>query len=281
MASADSGGSHPKGNESLSPVDGGRWRPVSPDELLRKKPTNDDDRNAEVDRPKVTLQRRQELEQHLKSSPTDVKAFLELAGIYRSEQRPLEAKRLLTQAAQIFPDNETVKWELEEAILARSLQQLREVSDLVSRLKSADAERELDRSRSDWACRRIDVCRARLQRDPSLVHLHIALAEALYDAGIFEDAFERAGEVLDNDELSPTAHLLRGRCLLATGKDLQAMSELRAATMRRSVPSPARIRLIGAKLLCETAKRLGLDLTLKQYQQQLAKAENDSKKSDG
>ena len=258
----------------LGPLDGGQWRPVSPDELLKKNPAPDNDHN-EADRPKVTLQRRQELEQHLKSSPTDDAAYLELAAIYRSENRPLEATRLLKQANQLFPENETIKWEWEEAILARSLQQFREVSDLASKLNSADADRELDRSRNNWACRRIDVCRARLERDPSLVHLHIPLAEAMYDAGLFDDAFSQAGEVLQNDEFSPAAHLLRGRCLLATGKDLQAMTELRAATSRRAVVSPPRIRVMGGKLLCDIATRLGLTLTLKQYQENLAKAESD------
>lgn len=280
MTTSDSGISKsdtdtPEGEPSLGPMEGGRWRPVSPDELLKKPGTLDSDANNVDERPKVQLERRQELEHLLKSNPTNQAAFLELAAIYRSENRPLEAKRLLTQAHQIFPTDETINWELEEAVLARSLQQFREVSEITSKLTSPDAHRELERSRSDWACRRMEVCRARLERHPSMVHLHVTLAEALYDTGDFDEAFESAGQVLDNDELSPTAHLLRGRCLLATGKDLQAMTELRAATSRRSVPAPARIRVIGGKLLCDVARRLGLTLTLKQYEANLAKAESD------
>ena len=259
---------------SLGPMDGGQWRPVTPDELLRKQPESKDT-GAHDERPKVQLQRRQELEQHLKGSPTDQDAYLELAAIYRSESRPLEAKRLLIQANKLFPNDERITWEMEEAVLASSLQTYREVSELATKLSSPDVHRELERSESDWACRRIDVCRSRLERDPSLVHLRVTLAEAMYDAGLFDEAIEQAGEVLDNDELSPMAHLLRGRCLLATGKDLQAMSELRAATMRRSVPSSARVRVVGGRLLVELASRLGLELTLKQYRAKLAQAESD------
>ena len=126
------------------------------------------------------MERRQELEQRLKASPTDRDAYLELAAIYRSEDRPQDAKRTLQQAIQIFPDDEKLLWELEEATLARSLQQFREVSDLASRLKTSEADRELKRSRHDWACRRIDVCRARLKRDPSKRQLRVVLGEAMY-----------------------------------------------------------------------------------------------------
>ena len=131
---------------------------------------------------KLKIQRRQHLEHHLRSSPTDLDAFMELAAIYRADDRPIEAKRILEQAKKIFPDDEKVLWEYEEAVLARSMQQLREVSDLDQRLQTAESNLELSRSLSDWANRRIDVCKARLKRDPSLVHLRLVMAEAMLDA---------------------------------------------------------------------------------------------------
>ena len=127
---------------------------------------------------RIKPERRQELEHHLKSSPTDHDAYLELAAIYRSEIRPLEAKRVLSQAHDLFPDDTTILWELEEATLARSLQQFREFSDLAKRLETAEADREVQRSARDWAHRRIEVCEARLTRDPTLLHLHLVRAEA-------------------------------------------------------------------------------------------------------
>ena len=43
----------------LGPMDGGRWRPVKPDELLKKNGDADMDANAQSEAPKVQLERRQ------------------------------------------------------------------------------------------------------------------------------------------------------------------------------------------------------------------------------
>ena len=183
---------------------------------------------AATEKPKLQIERRQKLEHQIRSNPTDLDLFLELAQIYRGEQKFVEARRVMQQAASIFPDEPQVLWELEEATLSRSIQQLREVADLANRLDTVETGRELARCQQDWAMRRIEVCRARLARDASLVHLRMVLAEALYDAGEYELAIVEADSVLDNDDLSPAANLLRGRCLLATGKDVDAMGALRA-----------------------------------------------------
>lgn len=266
------------GNPHLSPLEGGRWRPVSPDELLKKEPVAADQAKHDA-RPSVQLERRQELERKLRSNPTDLAGFLELASIYRSENRPLDAKRLLSQAVKIFPDDEQIRFQLEEAVLARSLQQLREVIDLAERLNTPETHRELERSRSDWACRRIEVCQARLQRDPSQLGLRMTLAEATFDAELFDDAYEEAGRLLELDEFSPAAHFLRARCLLATGKDLEAMKELRVVALRRAVVAPERLRLTSLKLLCELANKLQLEATGQQYRDHLKRLEQQLDKS--
>ena len=263
----------------LNPMEGGRWRPVRPEELLRKsvpRPIELDSTPAKKPpKPKVRLERRQELEHHLKESPTDLEAFLELGRIYRTENRPIDAKRILQQAIEVFPDEKELVWEYEEAVLARSLQQLREVSELAQSLNTAETDRELKRSQNDWACRRMEVCLARLGRDPSLIHLRLALGEAMYDAEMYDAAIDELNHVLENDELSPAAYLVRGRCLLALGKDVEAMASLRAAALRRSVVAPVRTRIIALRLLCETAERLGVGLTLTHYRQHLQQAEQE------
>lgn len=276
--SQDSSDQPTRQNPELGPMEGGQWRPVRPDELLRKNPEEALDEDV-MAQPKVTLERRQELEQLLKASPTDRDAYLELAAIYRSEDRPLEAKRTLQHGAQIFPDDEQMLWELEEATLARSLQQFREVSEVTSRLKTPEADRELKRSQNDWACRRIDVCRSRLKRDPAKTQLRIVLGEAMLDAGMYEEALDELLAAVKDDEFAPQAYLIRGRCLLEQGKDLEAMAELRAATLRRAVPAPPKIKVVGLKLLCETAERLGVHLTLERYRQQLKQAEQELQKA--
>jgi tetratricopeptide (TPR) repeat protein len=262
----------------LNPMDGGMWRPVRPDELLRKTippPATLDEAPEVVEQPKVRLERRQELEHHLRLSPTDLPAFMELGRIYRAENRPIEARRVFQQAIQIFPEDKELLWEYEEAILARSLQQLREVTDLAQRLDTVETERELKRCQSDWASRRMDICRARLARDPSLIHLRVALAEGMFDAGMYEAAIEQLEPLLEHDELSAPAHLVRGRCLLALSKDVEAMSSLRAASIRRSVVIPLKTRILALRLLCETAERLGVALTLANYREHLKIAEQE------
>lgn len=258
----------------ISPMAGGRWRPVRPEELLRKNVEPVEPEQVD-EAPHVQLHRRQELEQHLRASPTDLDGYMELAAIYRSEDRPIEARRILQQAIQIFPEDLSLLWEFEEATLARSRQQLREVAELAQRLDTLETERELKRSQNDWACRRMDVCRARLKRDPALVHLRVVLAEAMLDADLYEAAIDELDMVLDNDELSSHAYLLRGRCLLALGRDFDAMSSLRAASMRRAVPAPVKTKVVALRLLCDAAERLGVELTLKKYRQYLESAENE------
>lgn len=271
------------GAADANPMGGGRWHQVRVEELTskpfeREETTDakgaDASTNAEP-KPKLRLERRQELEHHLKESPTDLDAFMELGRIYRTDNRPLDAKRIYQQAIQIFPDNQDLLWEYEEAILARSLQQLREVSELAQRLDTIETERELKRSQDDWAYRRMEVCRARLGRDRSLTHLRVALAEAMLDAGIYEGSIEELEQVFENDELSPAAYLIQGRCLLAMGKDVEAMTALRAAALRRAVVAPIRTRIAALKLLCEAADRLGVELTLATYRQQLEHAEQE------
>ena len=230
---------------------------------------------APAENASVVLQRRQYLEQHIKSNPTDVDSFLELGKIYRSEHKPIDAKRVLEQAIEFFPDDNELLWELEEATLARSLQQLREVAELTNRLQTAEADRELQRCQHDWACRRIEICQARLERDPSKVHLRVSLGEAMYEANMFEGAIAELQPLLEHDEFSPAAYLLRGKCLLAMKKDLDAMVELRACALRRSVPAPLRLRILSLRLLCETADRLGISLTSNRYHQVLRQAESE------
>ena len=267
--------SRPSAAAAANPMDGGQWRPVRPEELLRKNMPADATPSEPQDNPKLIRQRRQELEVHLRSCPTDQNAFRELAAIYRKEDRPHEAKRVLTEAVRIFPEDMSLLWELEEAKLARSLQQYREVSDLAGRLKTTEVEREMKRSREDWAYRRIEVCDARLARDPSLRHLRLVLAEAYIDSEQHDKAIQVIDELVEFDEFSPQAYLLKGKCLLSLGQDVQAMAALRAAGLRRAVVGPLPIRFAALKLLCGTAERLGLDLTLEHYKRHLAIVEQD------
>lgn len=225
--------------------------------------------------PKIQLERRQILERKLQSNPNDPEAFLELAKIYREEHRPLEAKRVLEQGQKIFPDDMEMQWQWEEAVLARSLQQFREANDLASRVNSVDADHELERGQENWIKSRIDVCRARLRRDSTLLQLRVVLAEALFDAGEFDEAITAVQPVLGSDDFASPGYLIEGRCFLAIGKQVDAMRSLRASTMRRAVPAPLKIRIAGLRLLCDTAAYLGVTESRVHYELLLQNAQTE------
>lgn len=223
--------------------------------------------------PADRARRQRELSEEVQTNPTNLEAFVELARLYRSENRPVEAARILRQALEVFPEHPSLQHQLEEAVLARSLQQFREVSDLASRLNTPESDRELAKATKDWAARRIEVCQARLKRDPSTHQLRIQLAEAHCDASHFDDAIEILTPLVDQDEFAASANLIIGRCHLAKGERLEAMRALRACAMRRSVSAAPPIRRLALRLLCETAETLELNETLANYRAALASLE--------
>lgn len=228
-----------------------------------------------VDNPKVKTNRRQDLERLVREHALDIELYLELAAIHRAEDHPLEARRLLQQALQLAKDDPRVLWEFEEATLARSLQQFREVSDLASRLHTAEVDREVKRSQTDWANRRLEVCRARMARDPSKQHLLLVVAEAMYDLGMFKEAIEELQPCLQVDTLTCAAQLIRGKCLLDSGDDLQALSAFRAVAMRRSMVATPKIRSTAMRHALEIANRYHLTLSAERYRHAMEAADSE------
>ena len=223
-----------------------------------------------------SIERRQYLEHHLRSRPTDLESYMELGQLYRDTDRPADAKRILEQAVEVFPKNPQVHWELEEAILARSLQQYREVLEIAERIDTPEIDRELERSQNDWASRRIEVCQARLKRDPELYDLRLALGEAFLDVGRYEESIESVRELADQDIYSASASYLTGRCYLEIGRNHDAMKSLREVALRRAVPASPELKIAALQLLCTTADRLGVSRTLEIYQTQLEIAQSES-----
>lgn len=214
--------------------------------------------------------RRQELEHRLRLSPTDRHAFLELAGIYRQEQSPQQAARILKQAHELFGDDEEVLWEWEEAQLARSIQLLAEARDLVARVRNPEADQLLEKAETDWTNTRLRICRARLQRHPDKHHLRLVVGEALYDREEYQQAIDELQPLTTSDGHLPAAMLWLGRCHLQLGRDVEAMRCLRAAGMRRAVVGAPKVRLAALRLLCDLAERHGLDASLAEYRRALA-----------
>jgi tetratricopeptide (TPR) repeat protein len=150
---------------------------------------------------------------------------------------------------------------------------LKDVRDVAQRLNTPEATRELERAQTDWACRRAEVCRARIGRDPASAHLRVVLAEALRDLGEYPEAIASAQQASTCDSESPLAYWIIGQCHYALGDSLQALTAWRHAALRRAVPAPAKLRVAALKAACEQAERLGLSGSLPLYQQALQLAE--------
>lgn len=253
---------------------GVRWKPVKPEELLLKTGKPSLDAPTETN-PRIQRERWQELEHYIKNRPADIDAYLELAAIYRDLGRPVDSTRVLKTALEVEPDHPEVLWQVEEAVLARSLQQLREVRTVSKKTSNPEVDRALERAQVDWASRRVEVCRARLKRDPSLNHLRIIQAEALRDLGQYQEAIEAVGPALQEDNEATQAYLILAACRAATGDDLGTLVAIRKAVMRRAVPAQAKVRVQAMKQAIEIATRLGLAASLVIYQQALKQAEQE------
>ncbi|MEM1224261.1 MAG: hypothetical protein AAGJ40_01120 [Planctomycetota bacterium] len=213
--------------------------------------------------------RRQALEQKLKSCPTDRDSFLELAELYRKDGLPLHASRVLKDAHEVFPDDDEVLWQWEEAQLERSVQQLVVMRQMAEETKSIALDHDLERCHVDWANCRLRICRARLKRQPERDYLRLVLGEALYDLEQYDDALDELQLLTESDTHGPAALLLMGRCHLVSSRDLHAMQCLRAASIRRAVVGAPKVRQAALRLLVDLADRHGMTATLEIYRQTL------------
>ncbi len=220
---------------------------------------------------KISRQRQQELEQYIRQTPADGNAYVELARIYRAQERHYDAIRVLEKAVQHLPDDESLRWDLEESQLARALQRLDAAKQIALQSPSSDHDETLERCRVDWAVRRAEVCRARLARTPGDAKLQVILAEALRDLGQYDEAIRETQGVLTSIEHSPTAFLVRGHCYLAMGRPLDALSAWRGAALRRAVPAQTGIRIQALKSASNVALQYGLYASAERYLRELAK----------
>jgi len=219
--------------------------------------------------------RRQQLEQLIREHTVEVDLYLELAALHRAEDRPLEAKRVLKEALQLNKEDQRVLWQYEEAMLARSLQQLREVTELAARLNTPEVQRELTRSQNDWANRRLEVYRARVARDPNKHAFRLVIGEALYDLELYAEACNELLPCFEADPYAAPAHLIQGKCLVALGDLLGALAAFRACGMRRTVAAPPKIRVSALSAALELANQLGLPLSVQRYAHAVELAEQE------
>src|SRR5690606_37479051 len=119
----------------------------------------------------------------------------------------------------------------------------------------------------------LDVCRARLAREPDKHQYRLGMAEAFSDLGLHEQACEALTPCFAFDAYVPAARLLQGKCLSALADDLGALAAYRAAALRRTLHVPPKIRVDAMRAASEIAQRLGLTLSQQRYEHALELAE--------
>lgn len=233
-------------------------------------PTGDSTEKSASETVRSGPNRRQSLERRLKDARTDREAYFELATIYRSEGRSMQASKILKQGCEVFPDDLDLLWEYEESQLARSIQQLMEVREMAAKAKNAAFDKDVERCSTDWAHCRVKVCRARLARNLEMQHLRLVLGEALYDLDKPADAINELDPLMQNDNHSSAAAYWIGKCHLVSGSDIEAMHWFRIASLRRSVTSPPKVQMAALKILVDLADRHGVAATHELYKSTLA-----------
>lgn len=218
------------------------------------------------------ITRRQELERSVRRHSLDAAAYQELAKSYLDDGLKGEAKRVLKLATGVFPDDEAFRWELEEVTLATSLAHLREVRELTERLESAEVEAELVRAEADWAHRRLEVCRDRIDRNVRPAASRLQAAEALIDLDRHAEAVDVLEPLLDDPRSGGRANFLIGESRSAGGDDLGAMRAWRRAAFERRHPAEPGVRVAALRRLTTHAGRMGLIATLQDYDRRLASA---------
>jgi tetratricopeptide (TPR) repeat protein len=248
------------------PLGGGPWRVVAPDELLiRNPPAEELDDEQQGRRAAVTLERKQELEVLLRNGSADPEPYLELAQIYRSEDRLPQAIKTLERGLSIAPKDGKILWELEELRLNRSLARLQEAMRAAKSRGTPETLAERDRCQVEWANRRIEVCRARLERKPNDHTLRVTMATALRSLGQSKEAIEALQPAIDDPKAGPRAALVRGQCCEDLGEPLLALAAYRAAGLRRSIPIAADVRKQALAQAASLACRLGLHRSANRY----------------
>ena len=236
------------------------------DDLKKKNPPPFDREEAPA-KPIVTLQRYQELEQHLRNSPADGDAYLELNRIYMDQGRYFDAKRVLDKAMEHLSDDPRIVFAWEEMQVARSRQLLDAAEEQLKKDKTQASRDNRDRCAIDLANVRIHVCTARMKRDPNDHELVLPLAASLRQLGRHQEAIDALKSKKDFPEIRARVCLQLGMALMQTEKPLEALSAFRQAALYRAPPPPEKIRDKALELAAELAEKLGLLDSARRYVQ--------------
>lgn len=234
---------------------------------LKKKTPPPIDRDEVPAKPVVTLQRYQELEQHLRNAPADGDSYLELTRIYMEQGRYFDAKRVLDKAMEHLSDDPRIVYEWEEMQVARSRQLLDAAEEALKNEKSPANRDARDRCAIDLANVRIHVCSARMKRDSNEHELVLPLAASLRQLGRHQEAIDALKSKKDIPDIRARVCLQLGMALMQTDKPLEALAAFRQAALYRAPSPPEKIRDKALELATEVSEKLGLIDAARRYAQ--------------
>lgn len=244
--------------------------PLTPDDLLIRRSPVELDRWLEGNEPApaapaVALERFQTLEHVIRDNPLTVAPYLELARIYLQRNRWVDAKRVLEQATQRFPEHEEACFLYEEAQLARSLQLHWEAQAAQRDEPTRLTEESLDRSRVELNVLRERICRARLQRHPQQLELYLPLATALTNLGRSSEALTCLQTALTQPKLRSSAAWQLGQLYESMQRVPEALSAYRRAALFRVPPPPLELKRRALASAADLAERAGLIDSARRY----------------
>lgn len=219
----------------------------------------------EDSKPRISLERFQELEQCIRNAPVDPEPYLELAGIYLTQQRWRDARRVLDSGVNHNPDNEQLLILREEASLLMSRQQLEGAKQALKARKTPENEKFLEQAELDLANLRLRICEERMARHPEQVELVLPCAIALRQLGRMSEAVQKLKIIENVPEMRARACLQMGMCYQQMGRVLESLSAYRKAATYRAPPPPIEVRARGLELAADLALQHGLVHAARQY----------------
>lgn len=199
-------------------------------------------------RPQEALQTANKVRESIAYGSMPVEFVDTLATIYLSLNQPDKARRSVSQALELAPNDPKLLQLSSQLYLAGAeFARAREELGRLELLQPASAEPILLKAKVWLAEGRIDPAIAELERglniDPRDPHIRALLAELYLARKRDSDALVQANEALRIDARAWNVYLLQAEALWRTGQQDQALQVLRSLLKSQPNMAPARVRL--------------------------------------
>ncbi|MBX3421895.1 MAG: tetratricopeptide repeat protein [Pirellulaceae bacterium] len=229
-------------------------QPLNPKDLLTRLTVEDE--SSTPGAPRTVLPTRfQELERQLQDVPLTVAPYLELAEIYLTASRWLDARRVLEKAVARFPDDPQANFLHEESQLARSAELLQAAQREYDAEPTVLTQNQLRQCQLEWNVLRERVYRQRLAREPQQVELSIPLAEALEQLDRVDEAIAVLQAACHDRKSRAKIWLTLAKLLERAHQIPQALAAYRRAALYRVPPPTDEIKLQALQSAADLAER--------------------------